>query len=320
MIVEDLRQEARFAAPGLLESGVVSGMSTAIGGRRGPWGMIGVGTRTRRKFTPDDANFLQSVANVLATAVRRGEYEERLARERAEAERLGELERLRAEFISSISHDLKTPLTAIGSGLGMLEMSLPDRVSDAELRLLGNARRNADRLRRLIDDLLAYNQLEAGTLEVGSRPIDLRSVVMDAVGVVHLLMEGKGQTLEVDLSEPLPAEGDPFRLGQMLINLLGNAHEHTPPGTHIRVTAETRTDEVVLSVSDDGPGIPSEQLETIFERSRRLHPVVGNTGLGLAIVRGIVELHGGRIWAESGPGQGATFYIAMPLVGEGGRG
>ncbi len=191
-------------------------------------------------------------------------------------------------------------------------MSLPDRVSDAELRLLGNARRNADRLRRLIDDLLAYNQLEAGTLEVGSRPIDLRSVVMDAVGVVHLLMEGKGQTLEVDLSEPLPAEGDPFRLGQMLINLLGNAHEHTPPGTHIRVTAETRTDEVVLSVSDDGPGIPSEQLETIFERSRRLHPVVGNTGLGLAIVRGIVELHGGRIWAESGSGQGTTFRVALP--------
>lgn len=313
VICEDIRTERRFSVPPLLRRhGVVSTMSVAIPGQGRPFGVLQVDTARRRRFSRDDANFLQAVANVLATAIRRREYDERLAAGRAEADRLAQLERLRTEFISSVSHDLKTPLTAIGSGLGLLELSLPDRMTGEERRLLANARRNADRLRVLIDGLLAYNALEAGTLRLARWPLDLRAVASEAAGAVRLLTEGKGQSLELDVPEPLPVEGDAFRLGQVLINLLGNAHEHTPPGTHIVVSGEAGTSEVVLSVSDHGPGIPAEQLETIFERDRRLDTAPGGWGLGLAIARGIVALHGGRIWAQSEPGRGATFCVALP--------
>ncbi len=313
VISEDLRAETRFEVPPLLrEYGVVSTMSVVIPGRLQPFGVLQADTAKRRVFTTDDANFLQAVANVLATAIRRRDFEEQLARERTEASRLEELDRLREQFIASISHDLKTPLTAIGSGLGLLQLSMAERLRLNERGLLENARRNADRLRVLIDGLLAYNQLEVGTLELRRELIDLRTVVTDAMGAVHLLTEGKGQSLEVDVPEPLPVNGDAFRLGQVVINLLANAHAHTPSSTRIAISGRHESGDVLLIVSDNGPGIPLEQLESIFERSHRLDPEAGGSGLGLAIARGIVELHGGRIWAESKPGQSSRFCIALP--------
>jgi signal transduction histidine kinase len=317
VIVEDLQTESRFSgSPLLREHGVASGMSVTIGGRDGPYGVLGAHTKGRRRFTGDDANFLQAIANVIATAIRRKGYEERLASEQAEAERLEELDRLRSEFVSSISHDLRTPLTSVRMGLNMLDMSAGDRLRPDERRLLTSAERSAERLRILIDGLLAYNQLEAGTLELERERLDLRTVVADAVGAVHLLLGEKGQGVEIDLPEPLLADGDQFRLGQVVINLLANAYEHTPRDTRVVVSGDRQGSQVRLSVSDDGPGIPSEHLASIFDRSYRLDRATGGSGLGLAICRGIVELHGGRIWAESAPGQGSTFHVALPAGGQ----
>ncbi len=316
VIVRDLATETRFSGPPLLhEHGVVSGLSAVIGGQEGPYGVLGAHTRERRVFTPDDANFLQAVANVLATAIRRKGYEERLASERGEAERLAELDRLRRDFVSSVSHELRTPLTAILSGLGFFEACMAGRVDEAEGRLLGNARRNAERLGRLIDDLLAYNQLEAGTLELEHRSLDLRDVVADTVSVVQPLVQEKGQEISVDLPEPLLVEGDAYRLGQVLINLFSNAHRHTPAGTGIEVSGRREGCRVLLTVADTGPGIPPEHLGTIFERFRSLDPAAKGSGLGLAISRGIVELHGGRIWAENLPGGGGAFRVELPAAG-----
>ncbi|MDP9379167.1 MAG: PAS domain S-box protein [Chloroflexota bacterium] len=313
VVVDDLRAELRFAGPPLLhEHGVVSGISVPIPGHERPFGVLGAHTTSRRSFTADDVYFLQAIANVIATALEREAFEEELSLEREEAQRLEELDRLRARFISSISHDLRTPLTAAGAGLGMLDMSAGERLLENERQLVANVRRNVERLRLLIDDLLTYNQLEAGTLKLDCRPLDLRSVVTDAMSVVLPLIREKGQWLEKDLPHALPSNADPWRLGQVMVNVLANAHQHTRPGTRIIVSGHVADGKVVLSVSDDGDGIAPEDIETIFQRFHHVGPAHGGSGLGLAIAREIVELHGGRMWAESEPGEGAKFHIQLP--------
>lgn len=228
-----------------------------------------------------------------------------------EADRLEELDRLRAAFISGVSHDLRTPLTAARAGLGMLETSMSHRLRADEQALLGDTRRNIEHLNLLIDDLLTFNQLEAGVLHIERQLLDLRTVVTGAMSAVQPLMEEKGQTLKVDLPEPLPTYGDARRLEQVVVNLLANAQRHTPKGAKIMVTGEATDREVTLRVSDTGPGIPQEETERVFERFYRLAPTSGGSGLGLSLAQGIIALHEGRIWAESSPGQGATFYVTL---------
>lgn len=239
---------------------------------------------------------------------------------RGEAERLEELDRLRMDFVSSVSHDLRTPLTSVRAGLGLLEASAFQRLRTDEGELLRNARRNTDWLSMLIDDLLAYNQLVAGTLRADRQPLDMRAVVTDAMASVHPLIQEKGQTLEVDLPGQLAISGDPRQVEQVIVNLLGNASRHTPRGTRIMISGRVVGGEVLLTVRDNGPGIPAEHLERIFERFHRVHSAEAGSGLGLAIVSGIVNLHGGRVWAESEPGTGAAFHVALPPLASVGPG
>ena len=256
---------------------------------------------------------LALVAAGMAIVIRRLGLEQEEARSvRDEAERLEELDRTRSDFVSNVSHDLRTPLTAASAGLGMLDTSARERLRPDERALVDNVRRNVERLAGQIDDLLAYNQLEAGTLHPEREPLDLRAVVAEAISAVQPLTSEKGQTLEVDLPGPLPTLGDPRRLEQAVVNLLSNAHRHTPSGTRVAISGHVQGDEVLLSVDDDGPGLPAREQETIFRRSYRLRPEGGGSGLGLTIARAIVELHGGRIRAESRPGEGATFRVALP--------
>jgi signal transduction histidine kinase len=229
---------------------------------------------------------------------------------RGEAERLEELDRLRADFIASVSHDLKTPLTAVRAGLGLLVDLAAERLQPVEQGLLNNVRRNVERLDLLIADLLTLNQLERGTLHLDRAPLDLRDVVDDAAVAVRLLVQEKGQELHINLPVALPVEGDDHRLEQVVANLLSNAHRHTPPGTRIDVSGVVEDGQVVLAVRDNGPGIPPEALERVFKPFLRQAP--SGAGLGLTITRAIAGLHGGRIWAESKPGQGAAFFVSLP--------
>ncbi len=294
------------------ETSTVSGASIVIHNRDRPFGVLVARAKAPNTLDNNDIYFLQAIADVLAMAIERKAFEEQLARERAEAERLGELDRLRAEFISSVSHELRTPLTAARLGVGMVETSTSDRLRTDERQLLGNARRNIERLGLLIDDLLAYNQLQAGAMRLDCEPLDLRTVVGDAVPVVHPLLDRKSQSLEVDLREPLRTEGDARRLEQVIVNLLANAHKHTPAGTRITISGRIQAGEVILKVSDNGRGIAPEECEAIFGRFYRGGSDAGGSGLGLAIARGIADLHGGRLWVESRPGTGATFCLALP--------
>ena len=237
---------------------------------------------------------------------------------RGTTERLGELDRLRERFVSSVSHNLRTPLTATRAGLGLLEASTHGRLRPEERDLLENARRNTARLGMIVDDLLAYNRLEAGTLHLEREPLDLRAVVTEAASSVHPLLREKGQMLEMDLPDALPGEGDPRLLEQAVVNLLENAHLHTPEGTRVLVSGRVSDDGLSLTVSDDGPGIPGSETEAVFRRFYRPGSEEGGSGLGLAIVRGIVEMHGGRVRAENRPRMGAMFVVVLPSEVRGG--
>lgn len=258
----------------------------------------------------------------MAIVTRRLTLEHDAARQvQAEAERLATLDQVRADFIATVSHELLTPLTATRAGLGMLETSALDRLQPSEAELLRNIRHNTEYLGVMIDDLLAFNQIEAGVLRLDRKPFDLRAVIADATATVATLLAEKRQTLKVDLPESLPCEGDSRRLQQVMVNVLANAHRYTPEGTHIVISAAVSVSEVHLMVRDNGPGIPAGEPEAIFRRFYRGAPPgvtgFGGSGLGLAIARGIVELHEGRMWAESDPGGGAVFHILLPCPAKG---
>ncbi len=237
--------------------------------------------------------------------------EARLAARR-ETERLEELDRLRADFVASASHDLRTPLTAMQAGLGLLEASAGGRLQPEERDLLANARRNADRLRLRVDDLLTFNLLRTGALRLSLEPLDLGTIAAAAAATVRPLLRQKGQTLVEELAVPLPVRGDGRRLEQLVENLLDNAHRHTPAGTTIVLSGGIVGGEIRLVVRDDGPGVPPADLEELFGRAYRGGPSRGGWGLGLANVLGIAELHAGRTWIESNSDRGTAAHVALP--------
>jgi signal transduction histidine kinase len=247
---------------------------------------------------------------------RRLRLEEEAARSsRDEAERLAALDHLRANFVARVSHDLRTPLTAIRAALGgLLERNGGSDPQQEEHKLLLSGLRNAERLSLLIDDLIAMNQLEAGVLHLERERFDLRDVVLETLSILHPLFRHREQTLEIDLPEPLPVEGDPRRLEQALVNVLDNAHRHGPVRSRLVISAYLKDEVIVLSVHDTGPGIPPEHLENVFRPFHRLDDTARGSGLGLSIARRLIEMHEGRIWIESRPGEGTTVHIALPIV------
>lgn len=225
-----------------------------------------------------------------------------------------ELERQRDEFFASVSHDLRTPVAAIKVAIGVVLANLPDNMPPMLQRLLGNIELASDELTSLIEDLLEMARLQSGRVELWRAPVDVRDVVDRAARAVEPLMQARGQQFSMVYPEqPVVASLDAERLGRVLRNLLGNAQKYGRERGTIAVAIEHRGAEVLLSVTDDGPGIRSDQQERIFERFYRV-PSSGSSGsgLGLAIARGLVELHGGRLWVASTPGHGSTFHIALP--------
>lgn len=233
---------------------------------------------------------------------------------------LEDLERLRAEFLALVSHELRTPLTAIrGSATALLDdfsgLHPVERRQFSQIIL-----DQTDRMRGLIADLLDVALIETGTLSVSPEPTDL-TALMDDVRTTFL-SGGHKHSLQVDLVSGLPwVMADRFRIVQVLGNLLTNAAKRSPESSSIRVTAALGEFQVAVSVSDDGQGIPAESLPNLFRKFFRVatEEQGGDTGLGLAVCKGIVEAHGGRIWAESdGPGLGARFTFTLPLVEDSG--
>ena len=244
------------------------------------------------------------------------EAHRQLAAERAELEAAREqVERLRTELLEAVSHELRTPLTLIRTSIGLLLDGDPEPAMRD--RLARNIKQSADRMNVLVTDLLDLARLRSRRADLQVRWVDLGELVHAVASMMRPLLEQAGQTTELIVASPAPALlGDPRRLERVLLNLLSNAIKFAPGATRIEIAVESHPDGVVVSVRDEGPGIPPEALPRLFEQfytgrtSSSSHNI--GTGLGLPIAKGIVEAHGGRIWVQSEVGKGATFRFSLP--------
>ena len=233
---------------------------------------------------------------------------------------VGELrseERRKSRFVSDVSHELRTPLTAIR---GAAETMLEDEDIPAEDRdrFLATVVSESDRLGRLANDLLALERIEGATGELPVVRVDLYSVALHTTSTLEPLLEERGVAVEVT-GEPAFVLGDRDRLQQVLANLVDNASRMTPRGGTVRVSVTRTAHRVTVSVADEGPGIPAEDVDRVFDRFWRAQASrdrgSGGAGLGLSIVRAIVERHGGHISAANRPGTGAVFSFDLPAAG-----
>ena len=228
-----------------------------------------------------------------------------------------EIERLKQEFVSMISHDLRTPLTSIQVFLNMLAKGLFGEVSDKLLSKAQMADRNATRLIGLINDLLDIDKMESGQLSLACESTSLKSVVERSIDSVKGFSDQSGVSLESVCGADLLVYADGDRLVQVMVNLLGNAVKFSPKGSTVRVVGKQDGDLARIEVIDEGRGVPEHLVSTIFERftqvSAKDSTEKKGTGLGLAICKAIIEQHGGSIGCISGVGQGSTFWFTLPL-------
>jgi signal transduction histidine kinase len=227
-------------------------------------------------------------------------------------------ERVKDEFVSVVGHELRTPLTSIRGSLGLLEGGVMGELPEQAADMLGTAVSNTDRLVRLINDILDVERIDAGRADLDLAPVPAADLVRESLPVLEAVAEEAGVTIEVEADDDLTVVADSDRIVQTLTNLIGNAIKFSERGGAIAVGATRDLDHAVFSVRDAGRGIPADQLESIFDRFSQVDVSdareKGGTGLGLAIARGIVEHHGGRIWAESVSGRGATFCFTLPIA------
>jgi PAS domain S-box-containing protein len=237
-------------------------------------------------------------------------------RKKAE-EKLKETMELKSQFISTVSHELRTPLTGMVEGLAIVLDEVVGTINEKQRRFLDIAKRNAERLSDLINDLLDFQKLEAGRMKLDIQSNDIEKVLSEVQEIMTLCAKKSQVELLFTCSEDLPrAKFDRAKVIQVLTNLVSNAIKFTPEKGKVSVDVQHNDDDWIISVSDTGMGIPKEALPKIFERFYRVHrrgKEIQGTGLGLAIVHRIVMMHGGRIEVESEVDQGTTFTVYLPL-------
>lgn len=226
---------------------------------------------------------------------------------------LKELDRIKSEFVSIVSHDVRTPLTTIRGYVSLLPRVGP--LNPRQQEFVEKVERAMQTIVELLNNLLDLSRLESG-YALSMETCSLVEILNDAVQIIRPQAEGKQHTMVLEIPTDLPSvQGDPRRLEQVFLNLLSNAVKYTPPGGRITLRAREQEGYIAVQVSDTGVGIPPSDLPHIFSkfyRVRREGETAEGTGLGLAIVKSIVERHGGRVWAESEVGKGSTFTVLLP--------
>ncbi|SDS99001.1 PAS domain S-box-containing protein [Nocardioides scoriae] len=227
------------------------------------------------------------------------------------------VEEMKRHFISAVSHELRTPLSAIRGSLEMLADGDAGALPPPALELVSMGERGAQRLGRLVDDIIDVERLSTGEFDVVARPEPLEPLLRSTVATMRPLAEQHGVRIEVgEVAGDALCDAD--RVVQALVNLVGNAVKFTPPGAAVHVSAETRGAEVMVTVRDEGRGIPEEDLDRVFDRFHQVHVPesrdLGGTGLGLTITKSIVQRHGGKIWLTSVLGAGSTFRFTLPAA------
>jgi two-component system sensor histidine kinase KdpD len=280
---------------------------------RGIIGVIGIGQAGQKpELHPEGVRLLGIFVTKAASAVERALF----AEEASQAEILRATEKLQTALLNSISHDLRTPLASITGVLSSLR--LDDGLLDPETRreLVETAFGEAERLNRLVGNLLDLTRLESGMLKISRQPCDIQDVIGSTLNALGSRLEGR--PVQVSVPPDLPLVGlDYVLIQQVLVNLLDNAAKYAPENSPVAVQVSSAGESLRVEVEDSGPGIPEEDLARIFEkfyRVKRFENVVG-TGLGLSICKGIVEVHGGKIWAENRREGGVRIIFTLPLHG-----
>ncbi len=313
----DTRDTALLVAAGLIAgltgalllfSGLISSMRRPLEELVAAAGRLAAGDRSARV----------EVCGLAETATLGAAFNEMAEELEIEEGRRDELDRLKDEFVLTASHELRSPLTSV-QGFAELLMLDKDSLTPRQRETVEIILDNCRHLVRLLNDLLDLARSDAGRLAIRPQPTEVAPLIEDVVRTMRAQTEVAGQTLTEEVQPGLPPiNAEPDRIRQILVNLLTNAHEYSPEGASIGVAARAVGAEVEISVSDNGPGIPADQLERIFDRFTRgdagLTQRVGGTGLGLAISKSLVELHGGSIAVDSTLGRGSTFRVRLPLA------
>jgi signal transduction histidine kinase len=233
------------------------------------------------------------------------------------------------DFMAMVSHDLRTPLAAIKEALSLLSETAAGQLDERQRRYLAVAQEEVDQLNRMIGNIVEAARIDAGKVVLHKDAVDLSELLSTAINGLSLLINKRNLVVERTIPSARPTvTGDRDRLLRVFNNLLDNAIKYSPPGGTIRVDIRpvdphsgvlaeegiaADAGYVEVTVCDDGPGIPAEFLGRIFGKFECVDPHGPGTGLGLAIVRSIIELHHGRVWAESSPGKGARFRFILPI-------
>jgi len=237
----------------------------------------------------------------------------------SEIEILRELDRLRSELIANVSHELRTPLGLIKIFCTTLLRTDVDFDPQTQREFLHDIEEETERLEKIVDNLLDLSRIQHGRLRLEKRPTDLGQLARQVLDDLEMQLPASHRLIHSFPAEPLVAPVEPRRIEQVLRNLVSNAIKYSPQGGTITVMGQEAGEMILIQVRDQGIGIPHEDLERVFERFYRVENEITRSvrgiGLGLAVCRGIVEAHGGRIWVESLPGEGSTFYFTLPAGG-----
>jgi two-component system sensor histidine kinase KdpD len=258
-------------------------------------------------ISADDRQLLLAFANQLAVAVER----QKRAEQQARALALEESDRLKTALVSSVSHELKTPLAAIKASVTTLLGDAADSNPAIRRELTKAIDRETDRLTRLVTNVLDMSRLESGALRPQLEWVSVVDVVADVLDRLEPIAAGR--TLENQLQDELaPTPMDFVQIGQVVTNLLDNALRYSAPDASITISGEVVHDQLRVTVFNQGSRLPTEELDRVFDKFYRASDVSGGVGLGLSIARGIVAAHGGRIWAENVGTRGVAFTFVIP--------
>ncbi len=276
-------------------------------------GVMRVGSRRADFFTPDQLEFLTIIADELAIIIEMVTLYENLSKT---AQELAQLNKLKDEFLSTVSHELKTPLTTIKGFVSVILSGEVGPLNEQQIKFLTVTDQSVNRLTHLISDLLDLSRLN-GKVEMEFQRMDLAELVRNSVSSMLLKAKEKNVALSNETGKDLPqVQADTRWIGQVVDNLLINAIKYAGPGASVKVSGSDKGEAVVICVEDNGPGIPQEEQKMVFDkfyRGKASAKQVPGTGLGLAISKSVIEKHGGKIWLESRPGKGAKFCFALPV-------
>lgn len=231
--------------------------------------------------------------------------------------KLKEIDRMKSDFFSLMAHELRTPLTSIKEGTNLLLEGIGGEVKDKQKKLLRIITEESNRLIELVNSLLDLSKMEAGMMSFNFTDSDIKPLINKTVAEIEPLAVAKNVSLKVDIAQDLPIiKMDGERILQVLRNLIGNAIKFAPGGGDVIISAQLVDRGLKVSVKGTGPGIPKENLTTVFDKFKQAtitsYNKIEGTGLGLAIVKHIINAHGGKVWAESELGHGSTFVFVLP--------